>query len=128
MAIVGIAYPFQKGPQSFPAQKTEADVVEDNVLRVLQTRKGERPMRPATGSNIWDFVFENVGDLLNARVDAEVRRSLAEGEPRARVLAVGVAEVVRPDGAKNMVVTVAWQFNREVRQTAASFVSPGSGG
>ena len=128
MTIRGISFPFSKGAQSFPATKTEADVVEDNIRRVLETRRGERPMRFRTGSNVWDFIFENVGDLLNARVDNEVRRALAEGEPRAKVLAVSVTEQFRPDGAKNMVVLIAWVFNRQVRQTAVTYQSPGGGG
>jgi len=127
MTIRGISYPFRKGTQSFPETKTESDVIADNIRRVLETRRGERPMRYETGSNIWDFVFENVGALLNARVDNEVRRALARGEPRARVLHVEVSEQFRADGAKNMVVAVIWAFNREVRQTAVSYRSPGSG-
>lgn len=128
MTIVGISFPFSRGTTSFPATKTEADVVEDNILRILQTRRGERPMRPGTGSGVWDFVFENTGAVLNARVDHEVRQSLAIGEPRANVLAVSVSEELRSDGAKNMVVLVTWSFNRELRQTATTYSAPGVGG
>lgn len=128
MTVIGIAFPFQKGSTSFPMGRTDADVVEDNIIRILQTRRGERPMRPGTGSAIWDFVFENTGALLNARVDHEVRSALAAGEPRATVLSVGVAEQLRPDGAKNMIVALVWSFNREVRQTAVTYTAPGNGG
>jgi len=128
VAIVGIAFPFQKGTTSFPMQRTDADVVEDNIIRILQTRRGERPMRPGTGAAIWDFIFENTGALLNARVDHEVRSALAAGEPRATVLSVGVHEQLRIDGAKNMVVTLVWSFNREVRQTAVTYAAPGNNG
>ena len=127
MTIRGIAFPFQKGLQSFPLLRTEADVVADNIQRILETRKGERPMRPGTGAAIWDFVFENMGSLLNARIDHEVRRALSEGEPRATVLHVAVSEKFRPDGAKNIIVLVTWVFNREVRQTAVTYTAPGSG-
>lgn len=85
-------------------------------------------MRPDTGANIWDFVFENVGAVLSARVSFEVRRALAEGEPRAEVLRVQIAEKPRSDGAKNIVVTVTWRFRREVRQSAITYKAPGSGG
>lgn len=128
MAIVGIAFPFQKGSTSFPMTRTEADVVADNIQRILETRKGERPMRYNTGAAIWDFVFENVGAVLNARIDHEVRRALAEGEPRANVLGVSIYEKLRSDGAKNIVVTVTWSFRRELRQSTANYTSLGSGG
>lgn len=108
--------------------RTDADVVADNIQRILETRRGERPMRPGTGAAIWDFVFENTGAVLNARIDHEVRRALGEGEPRASVIAVYVTEKLRADEAKNVVVTVTWSFRREVRQSAVTYTSPGSGG
>lgn len=127
MTIRGIAFPFQKGSTSFPLVRTDADVVADNIQRILETRRGERPMRPNAGSNIYDFVFENVGAVLNARIDHEVRRAIAEGEPRASVLNVYVVERRRSDGAKNVVVTVTWSFRLDVRQSAVSYTQPGSG-
>lgn len=128
MTIIGVKFPFQRGLTSFPDTRTDADVVEDNILRILQTRKGERPMRPQTGSSIYDFIFENTGAVLNARVDHEVRRQIAEGEPRASVLSVGVGEQSRSDGSKNMIVALTWSFNREIRQTAVTYQVPGGGG
>jgi len=127
VTIIGIAFPFQKGSTSFPLTRTDADVVADNIQRILETRKGERPMRPNTGSSIYDFVFENVGAVLTARIDHEVRRAIAEGEPRASVLSVYVVEKPRSDGAKNVVVTVTWSFRREVRQSAMTYTPPRSG-
>ena len=126
MGIIGISFPFGKSSTSFPAVKTEADVVEDNIRRVLTTRRGERPMRPRTGSGVWTFVFENTGALLNARIDYEVRNALAEGEPRATVLSVVAREQVRSDGARNLVIDLSWEFNREYRQTAVTYTMPGS--
>mgnify|MGYP001140521591 CR=1 FL=1 len=127
MTIRGIAFPFQKGTTSFPLTRTDADVVADNIRRILETRKGERPMRPGTGAAVWDFIFENIGALLNARVDHEVRRALSEGEPRADVLRVTTQQESREDGGVNMVVTIDWVFNREFRQSAITYAGPGSG-
>jgi len=84
-------------------------------------------MRPETGASIWDFIFENTGAVLNARVDHEIRRALANGEPRATVLSVGVGEQLRSDGDKNMVIALTWSFNREIRQTAVTYTAPGGG-
>lgn len=85
-------------------------------------------MRPGTGSGIWDFIFESTGAVLSARIDHEVRQSLAIGEPRATVLSVGIGEELRSDGAKNLIVAVTWSFNRELRQTAVTYSAPGVGG
>jgi phage baseplate assembly protein W len=127
MGIIGIAFPFRGGETSFPMTRMDADVIADNIQRILETRKGERPMRPNAGSIIWDFIFENTGAVLNARIDYEIRRALSDGEPRAAILATSVYEQLRFDGSKNIVVTVTWSFKNELRQTAVSYTLPSSG-
>jgi len=51
---------------------------------------GSRVMRPRYGSSIYKFVFENTGALLNALIDSEVRRAIADNEPRAHVARVSI--------------------------------------
>ena len=124
MTIIGIKFPFQKGSTKFPAQSFDDDVIADNITRILLTPRGSRVMRPNQGSDIWSFVFDNVGALLRARVDREVRRSIAAGEPRVRVLAVNVHEEVTANGQTLVIVEVAYMVNGNVTKTAVPFVKP----
>ena len=128
MTLTGIAFPFRSSTTSLPAVATDNDVIRDNIIRILQTMKGSRVMRPNTGSSVWAFVFENTGPVLNARMDHEVRRSIAVGEPRARVLNVGMSEEERTDGGKNIVVTVTYSVNLDVQQAVTIFSQPTSAG
>jgi phage baseplate assembly protein W len=120
MAIRGISFPFQKGTTSLPKTSEDNDVIAENIQRILLTRKGERVMRPGTGSGVWDFVFENTGAVLNARIDNDVRQAIAEGEPRAVVLQVNVTEEDRADGDINVLVTVTYSVNLDVQQTTVT--------
>jgi phage baseplate assembly protein W len=125
MAIKGIAFPFRKSATSFPATVDDSDVIKDNITRILQTIKGERVMRPKSGSGVWSFVFDNTGPIFSARMDHEVRRAIAEGEPRAVVLNVSTGEEERKDGGTNVVVTVTFAVNNDVSQTQAIFSQTG---
>lgn len=132
MSIIGISFPFQKGSTSFPKQSTDNDAIAENIRRILLTRKGQRVMRPSSGSSVWDFCFENTGPLLNARIDNEVRQSIAEGEPRATVIAVDVIEEERSDNDKDIIVRVTYSVNLDVQQTTVTLGvpsgTPGVGG
>ncbi len=132
MTIVGISFPFQKGSTSFPKKSENNDAIAENIRRILLTRKGQRVMRPSSGSSVWDFAFENTGPLLNARIDNEVRQSVAEGEPRATIIAVDVKEEARADGDKEIVVRVTYSVNLDVQQTVVTLGvasgTPGVGG
>ena len=118
MAIRGIGFPFNKGTREFPEAKVDGDVIEDNIRRILKTRRGERVMRPEAGSNIHDFVFENVDSVMVAGVSHEVRRALTQNEPRIDVIDVGVS---RTNGPKQeVVVTVVYEVNRQLKSVAVT--------
>ncbi len=119
MTIRGIAFPFTRSATSLPAASTDFDTIADNIERILMTRRGSRVMRPSTGSNVFDFAFESIGAVLRARIDDEVRRALAEGEPRAQVLQVNVEERTSSIGTQ-VVVDVNYRVNSEVRSTSVT--------
>lgn len=120
MTIRGIAFPFQRSSFGLPAPRTDEDVVADNISRILQTPRGSRVMRPEAGSDTYSFLFENSGPLLRARIDNEVRRALAAGEPRARVLFVEVNEREIDDGTE-IVVDVTFEVVGVVRRASTAF-------
>lgn len=124
MSILGIAFPFQKGATEFPAKATDDDVIEQNIQRILLTRRGERVMRPGSGSDTMSFVFENVGPTLQARINREVRRALAEGEPRVVVRRVQSGERPNQDtGGTQVIVVVTYEVGGQIQKTAVVLAS-----
>ena len=117
MTIRGIAFPFNKGTTSFPDTSQDDVTVEDNIRRIVMTRRGERVMRDA-GSDVMNFVFENVGPLMAAKIRHEVRRAVAAGEPRAQVLGVSVVprENNQTKGTEVLVV-ISYRLHGEQQQT-----------
>lgn len=119
MSILGIAFPFQKGTTEFPKKRTDDDVIEDNIRRILLTRLGERVMRPGAGSDTMSFVFESVGPVLRARISAEVKRAIADGEPRATIERVQV--LGRDDNAtkgRQIFVLITYSVQGQIKKTA----------
>jgi phage baseplate assembly protein W len=123
MTIRGFTFPFGRSATSFPAASTDDDVIADNIRRILLTQVGARVMRPAIGSDTFGFVFENTGAVLRARIDAEVRRAISEGDRRVEVLGVRVQEETVLSGAGGTQVTVdlTYRVNAEIRSTAVTF-------
>lgn len=122
MTIRGIAFPFGRSATGLPAPRSDEDVIADNIVRILQTPRGSRVMRPDAGSDVHAFIFENSGPLLRARIDNEVRRAVGVGEPRASILAVDVIEREGPDGVE-IVVDVAFEVVGVVRRASTSFAA-----
>ena len=90
--IVGISFPFRKEDGEFPKTDINADVVKSNVLSIFAIELGERVMRPEVGANIRGLIFESFGPLLEARLKRAIRTAIANNEPRARVLSIGITQ------------------------------------
>ncbi|GAA3989050.1 GPW/gp25 family protein [Allokutzneria multivorans] len=89
----GWAFPMGVGPTGGIALVRREQELEQAMRLILSTYPGERPMRPAFGSRLRDFVFEPVDTRTAAELAQEVRQSLLRWEPR-----VDVADVtVTPD-------------------------------
>lgn len=81
----GVAFPFQKGSQSLPAPTFDDVLVRMSLQQILQTQRGERPMRPQFGCDMQQYVFENNDDILTQILRSEISSTLARWEPRARL-------------------------------------------
>jgi len=78
-------------------------------------------MRPEIGSKVLDFVFENTGPVLRARMDFEVRRAIAQSEPRATVLNVYTYEQIVAGGDTVVSVEVIYEVQGNLQQVSTAF-------
>ena len=87
---------------------------------ILATYPGERPMRPAFGSRLRDFVFRDGGPLTIAELSDEVHRALLRWEPRVDVEAV---EVLR-DEADPAVLLIDIRYRVKATNDHRNLVMP----
>jgi phage baseplate assembly protein W len=66
-----------------PYTLDDMDLVKRNLLNTFYTRKGERVMRPAYGSDIWDLLMNPEDTLTRAEIEEDVKR-IIDAEPRVR--------------------------------------------
>ncbi|MBD1580868.1 GPW/gp25 family protein [Pseudoalteromonas sp. S16_S37] len=83
----GFAFPFSfKYGQ---AQQADGDeLVEQSIVQILATRKGERLMRPDYGCGINELVFAANNNATATEFEFMVREALDKFEPRIEVLTV----------------------------------------
>jgi phage baseplate assembly protein W len=64
-------------------------LIQRDLLNAFNIRQGELPGRPAYGTVMWDFVFENQLEELQRNIEVEVQRVCA-GDPRISVSEIQV--------------------------------------
>lgn len=68
-----------------PFTLTDADLIKQDLLNELYTRKGERVMRPNFGSIVWDLLMDPSTKDLDRRIQADIERIIAK-DPRIQLL------------------------------------------
>jgi uncharacterized protein len=93
----GWNWPVQPDPTGAIALASGTEELEQAMYLVLSTTPGERPMRPAFGCRLQEFVFELADATTAGLIAAEVRAALTQWEPRVVVEDVVVtADVDEP--------------------------------
>nr|WP_086828369.1 GPW/gp25 family protein [Allokutzneria sp. NRRL B-24872] len=73
------------GPTGGIALVRREQELEQAMRLILSTYPGERPMRPAFGSRLRDFIFRSTDPSTAAELVHEVRQALLRWEPRVDV-------------------------------------------
>jgi phage baseplate assembly protein W len=87
---------FYKGFSSLDESSTtprqyDFDVVKQDLLNQLNTRKGERVMNPTFGTSIWDLIYEPLTPDVKAVIATDLNRILTS-DPRLIPTNINIVE------------------------------------
>ncbi len=85
--------------------------IQQSILIILGTSKGERVMRPDFGCDIHDHVFDIIDNTTLSQLKVHVREALILWEPRIEVLDVATATDTLAEG------TIQIDVNYRIRYT-----------
>jgi len=89
--FIGFSFPFRSDPVSgFPAAATDADLIKQSLLQLVLTGSGERVMRPAVGSGVYSYLFEDNNALLQERISLDLSSLIGRFEPRVALTGITV--------------------------------------
>lgn len=109
--FLGRGWRFPIKPDGGRLRLTEQDeAVRNSIFLILSTSPGERMMRPDYGCGIHDLVFEANTPTLRGTVQAAVRRSLVQWEPRIDVIDVHVD--TRADVPTHLIIRIDYRLRQ----------------
>jgi phage baseplate assembly protein W len=68
---------------------TGFELIKRDLLNAFNIRQGQLPGRPAYGTVLWDFLFENQVEQVSTNIVNEVQR-VAGGDPRIQITDVQI--------------------------------------
>ncbi len=122
--IRGFALPFRIDPVSGRvAALGGSDKLRKNIVHILMTSVGERPMRRDYGGGIRELVHDPNNDALRAIVEHRLGQTIERFEPRVRV---GGVFVEQEEGTLFITVQFTVRRTQEVQTVSVPIGDTGS--
>lgn len=82
----GPSYPLRSGEYGLFETKSDADLIEGNIMQILGTYRGERVALPLFGSRVRDYVHDPTDDVTLRLLRVEIVDAIKMWEPRVVLL------------------------------------------
>ena len=69
---------------------TDGKAIQNSLTNIFTFRKGERILEPEFGSNLYEFLYEPINDILLQKIGQEAITMIERWEPRVEVIDVVV--------------------------------------
>lgn len=84
---INIKFPFEETQDGgvFALNTTTENALRDDLIALLTLKRGQRPMRNSMFSPIYDFIEEPMDEVLQRRLDTEIRKKVSEFIPQIEI-------------------------------------------
>lgn len=107
----GIGFPLDSsGEQGWMLIKTDSDLINDSILQILMTRKGERVMLPEFGSGLRELLFEPMTAENQQLIAYEIYNAIEIWEPRIEIDEINIMQSESADEQGEAKIEVRYQM------------------
>ena len=124
----GWAFPGRVSPSGTVALTDGVEKIESAMALILQTRPGERVMRPEFGCAAWEQLFGPLDASTLGLVEHATREALSRWEPRIDVEAVAAAPGAEESSIEVTIDYVVRATNDQRNLVHPFYVIPREGG
>jgi len=106
----GIRFPFRFFERTGGTEESsDLDRIRESILQILETRPGERLMRPEFGSRVKDLVFEQNDAVLKGLLRFHITDAIRRWEKRVTATNVSFDDSPDTTDANRLLVRIAYR-------------------
>jgi len=106
----GLRFPFRFSERTGGTEESsDLDRIRESIIQILETRPGERFMRPEFGSRVKDLVFEQNDAVLKGLLRFHITDAIKRWEKRVVVTNVSFDESPDATDANWLLVRIAYR-------------------
>ena len=89
---IGFRFPFKNSSEGgvLASTKTSQDAVRSNLISLLTTKRGHRPMRAGLFSPLYDYINEPIDEITISRMKDDVEDKIVEYIPEIQVREISI--------------------------------------
>lgn len=87
---ININFPFKETVTGgiFETTKTTANALKADLISLLTTRRGQRPMRSSLYSPIYDYIMEPLDGFIKSELKKDIEKKVSEFIPQISITAI----------------------------------------
>lgn len=91
---INIKFPFKETNVGgvFDTNQTTDQALKADLISLLTTRRGQRPMRNSLYSPIYDYIMEPLDDFIKSELKREIEKKVGEFIPQITITAILFSE------------------------------------
>jgi phage baseplate assembly protein W len=114
---IGVKVPIRMGNTGFFEQTfSSIEEAKSNMINLLLTRKGERPMQPDFGTNIYNYLFDQITSDLSNNIQQEVTDAVTTWLPYVELTEVVVDASAENIDRNKIDISISFGLKRNLRE------------
>jgi len=87
---INIKFPFEGTIEGgvFETNKTTANALRSDLISLLTTRRGQRPMRSSLYSPIYDYIMEPLDNFVKSELKKDIEKKVGEFIPQISITSI----------------------------------------
>jgi phage baseplate assembly protein W len=99
--------------------KTGEEALKNSIYNILTTQPGSVPGHPEFGTNLGQYLFEQIDPLVSQLIDAEIKYAMSRWEPRVTIVTIDVQD--DPD-YNRLTIKMNYVINRDPFNIEREFI------
>lgn len=107
---INIKFPFQNTIEGgvFATNKSTSNAIKDDLISLLTTRRGQRPMRNSLYSPIYDYIMEPLDNFVKSEMKKDIEKKVSEFIPQISIIAI---EFEEPEQGNILTVDITFRVD-----------------
>jgi phage baseplate assembly protein W len=91
---INIKFPFKETQEGgiFKTNKVTENALKDDLISLLTTKRGQRPMRSSLYSPIYDYIMEPMDDYTKKQLQLEIEEKVNDFIPQITIITIVFTE------------------------------------